>query len=514
MVRFGTFVRDLPRSAVLAFTLLAWACGGSSPSPPDGGIPAGTIPVRGSERLAWDQAGDVSNLRFLAYVDGQPVSLDRATCDAAQLGPQGSPCVSPLPALSVGVHNIALSAVSRTSGLESAQSQAITVQKLAGLTASGFGSLSADDSDTAAAARTIPDTLTAADGLTFGVQVLASGVEAPAQIALAPDGRLFVADVTGRVWILDSAEGAAPSAPRTTDQSQAELALAFDASTMLDPPPAGPLGLSLHPGFARNRFVYVAYVALDRRDQGRLLVVRLREAGDTLGEPAVLFDEPLAAVPADGPRLAFGPDRLLYVALPEAVELPPQASAGASGGAILRFGDDGRLADRSAVYAYGLERPVAFGWDPDTGALWGVLADGAGRATMRAIDAGEEFGLAGCRGTATERCAGATRTDAPPLEVGRSLTPGGLVFYRYGAATKAPRALRAFVALPGNASLWRVTPGDASRTEILLSDSLGRIGDIVSDDRGALFIATRNRDGRGTVAESDDLVLRLTPRAR
>ena len=514
MVRSGTFVRDLPRSVVLALSLLALSCGGSSPAPPDGTVPAGTVPVRGSERLAWDQAGDVSDLRFLAYVDGQPVSLDSATCDAAQLGPQGSPCVSPLPPLTVGVHTIALSAVSRVSGLESARSAAITVQKLAGLTASGVGSLSADDRGAEAAARTIPDTLTAADGLTFGVQVLASGVEAPAQIALAPDGRLFVAGMTGRVWILDRVEGVASPAPRTTHQDQAELTLALDANAMLDPPPAGPLGLALHPDFARNRLVYVAYAARDRRDQARLLVVRLREAGDTLGEPAVLFDEPLAAVSADGPRLAFGPDRLLYVALPEAVELPPQASAGASGGAILRFGDDGRLADRSAVFAYGLERPVAFGWDPDTGALWGVLADGEGRATMRAIDAGEEFGLAGCRGTATERCAGATTRGALPLEVGRSLTPGGLVFYRHGTATKAPRALSAFVALPENASLWRVTPGDASRTEILLSDSLGRIADIVSGGRGAVFIATRNRDGRGTVAAGYDLIVRLTPRAR
>jgi glucose/arabinose dehydrogenase len=490
-------------AALLAVAILALSCGGSSPAPPDGTVPAGTIPVRGSERLAWDQAGDVSDLRFLAYVDGQPASLDAAACDAAQAGPQGAPCVSPLPPLSVGVHTIALSAVSRASGLESAQSQPITVQKLAAATASGGASRPSEETTGDAAERVVPDTVATADGLTFDVEVLARGLEATAQLALAPDGRLFVADQAGRVHLLADAAATAAARGATLRGRLDGLdpALALDAQALLDPPPAGPPGLAAHPDFERNQFVYLAYVALDAREQARLELVRLREAGGTLGEPAVLFGQPLAGLPADGPRLAFGPDRHLYITLPDAATSSREAPTGAAGGVILRVDDEGRAPGGAVAFAPGSRQPLALAWHPRTRDLWAVLAHPDGRATLERV---------GCRGPAPERCAAAAATALP--DAGRVCTPGGFAFYP-GSATDATRTT-AFITLPDGESLWRVTPGDASPTEALLRHTLGRIGDIVTDERGVLYLGTRNRDRLGNPAAGDDLIVRLTPRAR
>jgi glucose/arabinose dehydrogenase len=125
-----------------------------------------------------------------------------------------------------------------------------------------------------------------------------------------------------------------------------------------------------------------------------------------------------------------------------------------------------------------------------------VLSGAGDRATLGRIGAGRDF-------------------EEPPapaghrrLALGPAHTPGGLLFYRPRAGGPAT----AFVALPDSERLLRVSLGEPARTDVLLRDAVGRIGDIVQGDAGVLFIATRNRDGRGNVRDDDDLVVRLTPR--
>jgi hypothetical protein len=364
---------------------------------------------------------------------------------------------------------------------------------MSGLTASSATSQSRGAS-ASAGARAIGDTLTTADGLVFDVRIVARGLEAPTQLAEAPDGRLFVAERSGRVLIL-----------RTAGPAPAQSTVALDARALLDPPPIGPLGLALHPDFARNHFAYLAYVALGRRDQPRVRVVRLREVGDTLGEPAALFDEALAGAPSEGPQLAFGPDGLLYLAIAPGLARLPDASAGSPGGAILRIRDDGRPAGEDLVFSSGPKRPAGLAWHPDTGSLWAILAGEDGRARLRALGIGGSL-------AAPDAPSSDAPSPAPPIDAGYAFTPGGFVFRRDGPTDASPPA--AWIALPDNQALWRVPLASPAEAEVLLPDALGRIGAIAQGAGGTVFVATHNRDGRGTAAAEDDLVLRLTPRAR
>jgi glucose/arabinose dehydrogenase len=473
--------------AFLSFT----ACGGSSSSPapptnPPGGS-SGTVQVRGSEKLSWDQAGDVSELQFVAYVDDVRVALDSASCNAAQSGPQGAPCLSPLPDLANGVHKIELAAVFKTSQQESARSAAITVQKVPAITASGTAS--ATRQGEAAGLRSVDGTLTLGNGLTFDVRIVARGLEAPTQMAFAPDGRLFVAERGGRIQVLE-----------TTGQRAGELTPAFDANTMLDRAPGGSVGLALHPEFARNRFVYLGQYALDRNDQAVVQAVRLREIGDTLGEPAVVFEERLETVPRAGPLLRFGPDRRLYIGLQEWAGGPGDTRQVGVGGAFLRVSDDGRISGSTALFSHGSSQPLGLDWSSQTQSPWAVLAEADGRATLRAIGAGPNFG----------RSEGAM--SGRGIAVGGGRDPGGLLIYR--AAGSAPEEVGAFVAVPDNEALWFVGLDGVAAPELLFPGTLGRIGDIVQAHEGALFISTRNRDGRGTVTDGDDVIVRLKARKR
>jgi len=47
--------------------------------------------------------------------------------------------------------------------------------------------------------------------------------------------------------------------------------------------------------------------------------------------------------------------------------------------------------------------------------------------------------------------------------------------------------------------------------ETLLAGTHGRLRDIVVRPDGALYVATTNRDGRGSPASDDDRILRVTP---
>ena len=472
--------RALAAAAVLT---LATACGDpKEPSPAPG-----VITVSGSERLGWNQAGDPAFLKFRAYVDGGPVDLNAAACDGAT--PEAT-CSSPLPPLTNGTHTIALTAVDKYSGAESERSAPITVQKVSGTSTIGAIPFAAPGGGRGSlGVETVAAT---ADGLIFAVEIVAAGVKAPAQLAWSPDGRLFLAEADGRVRVVYPGEG-----------SSGELA--FDAGAILEPPPAGPLGLTLHPDFQRNHFVYVSFLTRDSRERTLLRLIRLREVGDTLGETATLFEAPLTGVALDefrdGPRLAFGPDRLLYIALPAGVEFDGEPAASGPVAAMLRLRDDGRVPLELPALEGVRASPIGFDWHPTTGALWAVFPGDGSEAVMRRV-AEEDASGAAEGGDVRLR-----------LEAGGGRASGALRFQRVRESQLDP--VRAFVAVPGNEELGVLTFIDPVRKGDLLTGLLGRVGDIVEGDGATLYLATRNGDAaRGGEGSTGDVVVRLTRRAK
>src|SRR4029450_12069086 len=113
------------------------------------------------------------------------------------------------------------------------------------------------------------------------------------------------------------------------------------------PPPASPLGVAAHPDFTRNGFVYLSFFAHEQPDRPRLRLIRLRQVGDTLGEPATLFEAPLRASGENsgltGPRMAFGPGRILYLSLPAGIEFDREPAASSPVASMLRLTEDGRV---------------------------------------------------------------------------------------------------------------------------------------------------------------------------
>ncbi len=158
----------------------------------------------------------------------------------------------------------------------------------------------------------------------------------------------------------------------------------------LDPPPVGASGLALHPDFAQNHFVYVSFLAQGGAP-ARLRLVRLREVGDTLGEPATIFEAPLAVTSRRrAARLtAWRPRRAARSTLAPAWRsvrtdcctccCRPASSSRTSprrAGRTRRCcgsTDDGRV-PRGPLSGI-VSHPLGFAWHPATRALWGIVPE-------------------------------------------------------------------------------------------------------------------------------------------
>jgi len=340
------------------------------------------------------------------------------------------------------------------------------------------------------------DVFTTRDGVRFRVETVLTGLEVPWSLNFAPDGRLFVTERPGRVRIVS---------PGGSSEVALTLTGVYTAGE------AGLLGLALDPEFAQNRFVYIYYSASVRSGAVNR-IVRYREVNSQLGEPAVLLDNVPGATTHDGGRLRFGPDGLLYATAGDAQNSGSAQDVASLAGKILRLNRDGTVPPdnrfSSPVYTFGHRNPQGLDWHPVTGDLWAVEHGNTGNDEVNAIRAGLNFGWPRIEGSETM-----TGMETPVTFYSPAIAPSGASFYR---GQRFPQfANNLFVATLRGTHLLRITVDPATRRitaqERLLEGQFGRLRDVITGPDGNLYIATNNRDGRGSPSAQDDRVLRIVP---
>ncbi|HEX6445751.1 MAG TPA: PQQ-dependent sugar dehydrogenase, partial [Streptosporangiales bacterium] len=182
-------------------------------------------------------------------------------------------------------------------------------------------------------------------------QVVATGLAVPWGVAFLPNGdalvserdshRVLLVTPAGHVRRAGTVPGVKPGAGE-----------------------GGLLGLALSPGFARDHLVY-AYLTTDRDNR----VVRFTYEGGRIGSPHPVFTGIPEAGNHDGGRIAFGPDKLLYVTAGDALQSDRAQDRSYLGGKVLRMTADGRPAPGnpfpgSVVYTYGHRNPEGLAWGP------------------------------------------------------------------------------------------------------------------------------------------------------
>jgi glucose/arabinose dehydrogenase len=320
-----------------------------------------------------------------------------------------------------------------------------------------------------------------------GVEVVAQGLEVPWEIAFLPDGRALVTERPGRIRMLERDGTLRPDPVAEVDVSnQGE---------------GGLLGLALDPRFADNGLVYLYFTT-----PSAMKLERWHFADDSLTREADLIDGTIqAGVIHDSGRIAFGPDRNLYVATGEAGQGELAQDPQSLNGKFLRLTPEQYHGgpSRPEIVSLGHRNPQGFDWQPGTGHLIATEhgpsgGDGPeGFDEINDIRQGRNYGWPEVYG---EDHKGFT---APLKVYDDAVAPSGATFWHgdFFFATLRGEALRR-LRLDGD----RIV-GD----QILLKGEYGRLRTVVEGPDGALYVLTSNRDGRGDPADGDDRILRITP---
>ena len=354
-----------------------------------------------------------------------------------------------------------------------------------------------DDTPGNSTTTTPGDPFTTRDGAKYRVDTVLNNLDGvPWSMQFDPGGRLFVTERVGRVLIVNITTGM--------------YDVALQIPGVFGSGEAGLLGLALDPAFAQNHFVYLYYTAATSTTTGINRLVRYREAGSQLGEPVLLLDNIPAANIHDGGRLKFGPDGLLYITTGDAATQGLAQDVSSLAGKILRLNRDGTTAAgnrfSSPVFTYGHRNPQGIDWHPTTGLMWSSEHGNVGNDEINAISSGLNFGWP--RIEANETFPG---MEVPLTVFNPSIAPSGAAFYRGNRIPQFTNNL--FVATLRGTHLLRLTIDESGRRitgqERLLEGTFGRLRDVIMGPGGNMYVATNNRDGRGTPATGDDRILRI-----
>jgi glucose/arabinose dehydrogenase len=191
-----------------------------------------------------------------------------------------------------------------------------------------------------------------------------AGVTLATSFAATPDGRILVAEQAGALRVIKN--GVLLPAPFV------QLAVDLNGER-------GLIGVTVHPNFAANGYVYVHYTTPDGTHNR---ISRFVANGDVAGAEQVLVDLPPlgSATNHNGGALAFGGDGRLYVGVGDNGNPANAQNLGTVFGKLLRFNDDGSIPTDNpfytsqsglarAVWSYGLRNPFTFAFQPGTGRL-------------------------------------------------------------------------------------------------------------------------------------------------
>lgn len=351
-----------------------------------------------------------------------------------------------------------------------------------------------------APARTPSRVATLAPAAPFGDRTF----DHPIEIVSGPAGRFYVLEQAGVV--------------RTVPPDGGATATAIDLTAKVKSGgEAGLLGIAFDPGFAQNGFVYLHYdQELEKKPDVvfQSIIARYTSSdGGLTFDPAtekriLVVDQPFAN--HNGGKIAFGPDRFLYIAFGDGGSGGDPRGNGQNRdvllGKILRLDPNGGDpyaipkdnpfaggGGRPEIYAYGLRNPWKFSFDRATGDLW---AADVGQSRYEEIDRivlGGNYGWnvrEGAHCFQAETCATDGLID-PVAEYGRSQGVSVTGGYVYRGAKLPGLVGKLIYGDYGTGTIWALDR-DAAGAYVpapIVSQTGFRISSFAQGDDGEVWVA-------------------------
>ncbi len=344
------------------------------------------------------------------------------------------------------------------------------------------------------------------------VDILATNLEKPVSIAFDKGGdRIFITEKVGRIRVVQN--GTLLNDPLVTLRT----VNVFDG---------GLLGITTHPNFDENHFLYV-YHTYEEDDKLWNKVVRITESKNKLVDAVTILDKIPGSAFTNGGVMEFGPDGKLYVgtgSVSDSSHLPQDM--GSLAGKVLRVNDDGTIPDDnpfgadSPVYTLGHRNPKGMTWDKESGQMYLAEQGPTKNDEINIIKPGKNYGWPEQQCSSGEQKKGEDEGGEEQFVdalicYDPSIEPGGIVIY-YG--NKLPYKGELIMASLVASNLYTVDlekKGGGEDEEVSSSSQrsilsgLGRLRNVAEGPDEHLYILTSNTDGKGFPDSQDDKLLRI-----
>lgn len=221
--------------------------------------------------------------------------------------------------------------------------------------------------------------------------VVGNGLDGPSGFDIAPDGRIFILERTGKVKIVKDGQ---------------LLPQPFVNLPSLATGDRGLIGISFDPDYFSNHFVYFYYTGLDQLNR----LVRFDATNDTATSDELILYQ--TVFPSEqlhvGGGIRFGPDGKLYFAVGDNGYHPNGQDLSNPHGKILRINKNGSTPTDNPfvnttnalpeIWAYGLRNPWKFSFDPLTQLLYDGDVGEADTEEINKIVKGGNYGWPNCEG--------------------------------------------------------------------------------------------------------------------
>lgn len=323
------------------------------------------------------------------------------------------------------------------------------------------------------------------------VTVVTKDLDTPWALAFLPDKRMLVTERPGRLVQVESDGGKKTVATLSQVEEVGE---------------GGLLGITLHPEFTSNHFVYLYYTYQGNGNDTLNRVSRFEYKNEKIENEKIIVDAIPGNANHNGGRIKFGPDNLLYIGTGDA-EVPSRAQdTNSSGGKILRVTENGDPAPgnpfNNRTYSYGHRNVQGLAWNAD-GQLFATEHGPSGTSSccdeVNRIDIGKNYGWPTIKDVETK-----DGMVTPLKSSGKDTwAPAGMAY--------VGRSMY-FAGLRGQ-SLYKITINGNTTADFkqYLKGEYGRMRDIVVGPDSMLYVTTSNKDGRGSPRQDDDKILRINP---
>lgn len=333
----------------------------------------------------------------------------------------------------------------------------------------------------------IPKPNTSSTG-TDAVQIVATNLQKPWALSFA-NGKIFLTEKVGSLRVIDNGV--------LVNESLANFRVADIAD-------AGLLGITTHPDFIKNHWLYV-YYTYSEGDKLWNKILRITESNNKIIDAKVILDKIPGAKFDNGGVTKFGPDKKLYIGTGDATDENSSQDPLSLAGKILRLNDDGSIPTdnpfpNSPVYSLGHRNPQGLAWD-DKGNLYETEEGPTKNDELNIIKKGQNYGWP------NQECSGSKDSLESLSCYNISVEPAGIAYYGIGKLDIKNSLIMA--TLRGNI-LYQLPlhNGNITSQKIIL-DGLGRIREVSVGPDDYLYVLTGNTDGNGFPDKTDDKLLRV-----